>query len=135
MRNGTRLIAAPDYGLDEARQEFDRAWAVLGPAAARYATHTKESVWLDVANGRAQLWVRPDAACITVPNISPLRRTLELWLAGGQMAGILAGEEDIADYAREKGFTHFTLIGRPGWARALSARGYEPEAVLLTRTL
>ena len=113
---------------------------VLSPIsrALHYAhTHTPADVAEGVASGRFQEWANDDTVVITEILTTPLRKTLNFFLAEGSMPELQAMVPHILDWARMHGCTHASLIGRHGWSRVawLSDSGWTEEGVVMGREL
>jgi hypothetical protein len=73
---------------------------------------------------RAQLWRGERSAMVTqlvgaeVPNVT-------VWLGGGDLDDLLALQPGVEAWARQQGCREARINGRPGWARALRATGFE----------
>lgn len=89
----------------------------------------------DLESGRAQLWPGETAAVVTQCLIDEAGRTLHVWLAGGDMDGVLALRPGIEAWGRAQGCRCMTIDGRRGWNRVLRRHGYELQGAELKRTL
>lgn len=107
-----------------------RAW--LAPAL-------EDASWDEVAAalaaGRAQLWPGERSAMVTTLQITPEGPTCHVWLAGGELADLLAMAVGVEAWARAQGCAWVTLNGRKGWARALKRRGFAPAGEELRKKL
>lgn len=87
-------------------------------------THDLADVKGCVERGTATFWPGGQAAMITEIVDYPKMRTLNFWLAGGDLAELRDVLRLKAEtYARHMGCKYATIVGRAGWARAL---GYSP---------
>lgn len=108
--------------------DFDREWARCAPwlQAALDAgprTHTLEDVRGCVQRGTAQFWCGRNCAIVTELVTYPQVKTMNFWLAGGDLAELRDELRPLAEaYAKANGARFATIVGRPGWSRAL---GYE----------
>jgi hypothetical protein len=91
---------------------LEKALAHGGP------THTAADVVRLIEERRAQLWERRDGAIITEVHTFPLLKTVNYWLAAGDLNDCLALQSEIDEWARGEGCEVATLIGRRGWGRA-----------------
>lgn len=93
-------------------------------AALAYAGHTH--LYADVAEliaaGHVQCWPGPASVVITELCSYPRRRTLNIWLAGGNLREIEAMEPVILAWGRAQGCDSATFTGRRGWARTFLTR-------------
>ncbi len=99
-----------------------RHWlAWLAPAME----DTSERELMDeLAAGRAQLWPGETAAMVTQCLEGPQGRFLHVWLAGGDLAGIMALKPGVEAWGRAMGCAEVTINGRTGWARLLKSDGF-----------
>lgn len=107
-------------------------------AALEYAggTHTLEDVRDMLAAGRVQIWPGLDSVVITEFVEFPRMRTLNYWLAGGDLGELADMETVIAPWAKAHGCTRITLHGRKGWAKTfLAGRGYSPNWVTFSKDI
>lgn len=100
-------------------------------------THRPEDVAEGVACGRFQSWGDGDTVMVTEVLDTPLRRTIHFFLAEGEMAVLRAMTPAILNWARDRGCTHASLVGRKGWTRVAWMResGWTEEGVMMGRTL
>lgn len=116
------------------RAEFDRVWPLLKPAI-NLDTHRKRHVWEAIDRGDVQLWTAEDAAIVTEIKVFPTGlRAMNLWLAGGVLAGVqtLVSRAEAVAKARRCGLMTISFC-RPGWERALS--GYSKAGIQLTKEI
>jgi hypothetical protein len=120
---------------------FEDEWARCEPwisAALEHAgrTHTLDDVRETIARGDGQLWAGADCALVTTIETSPTRKTLLLWLAGGDISELInEWRAEAESWGREMGCTMSMVIGRRGWVKALQPHGYAPQACILTKDL
>lgn len=96
---------------------------------------TEAELIAEIAAGRAQLWPGETAAMVTQCVVEPQGRALHVWLAGGDLAGIMALKPGVEAWGRAMGCQYVTIEGRAGWARVLRRSGYLPVGRLLKRML
>jgi hypothetical protein len=111
--------------------------AVIAPRALALAgTHAEADVLAAVASGHMQRWGE-DSVIVTEIRETPLRRTINFFLAEGHMPAIRAMTPAILDWARLHGCTHASLVGREGWRRVpwLRETGWRFEHIVMGRTL
>lgn len=99
------------------------------------AGHTIYDVIDAIIDGTVQLWVGERSAMVTHIRDYPSGRGCVIWLAGGDLDEILAADQIIADYAREKGCVQVELHGRRGWERSLKPLGYEYQHAMVLKRL
>ena len=103
-------------------------------AALEYAdgSHTFQDVSDAVAAGRMQFWPGPASAVITEILESPRQRSLNIFLAGGNLAEIEVMAPTILDWGRRQGCTKAIFLGRPGWERTFLMRtGWAPAKLVV----
>jgi hypothetical protein len=105
--------------------------------ALRYAgTHTLEDIELGVAEGRFQLWPGDESAIVTELLVTPLKKTLLFFLAGGNLVELRAMVPGILSWGRQQGCSHAALAGRFGWQRSFVREfGFQPVATVMETKL
>ena len=122
--------------LRHMRAEFDRCSPWLKEALEHGGElHTLESVWGLLASQQSYLWPLANAAGVVSVADHPQGRVMTVWLAGGRLEEILAADPELADWAKANGCTHFQLMGRAGWIKALKPLGWEKTGVIMKRRL
>lgn len=97
---------------------------------------TSEAELLDeIAAGRAQLWPGETAVIVTQCVAETGGRALHVWLAGGDLAGVMALKPGVEAWGRAQGCHYVTIDGRPGWSRVLRRLGYVQHEAGLKRML
>lgn len=122
----------PDpLSLDQYRPQIEAALAYSG------GTHTFDDIRDLVSKGQLQFWPGPHSVGITEIQTTPQRRTLNIFLAGGDKAELEAMLPAVIDWAKAQGCTHALMIGRRGWERTFMTRtGWKvAETVVLEREL
>ena len=117
--------------------EFDRLSSYIS-AALEYAggTHTLDDVRDGIADGRLQFWPGPNSVMVTEVVDDPRRRTLHFFLAAGTLTELEAMLPPVLEWAKSRGCTHATLLGRAGWARSFLMKiGWHPTAVMMETSL
>lgn len=89
---------------------------------------TWDALKAEVVAGRAFPMVSPSGESIAI--LQPVH-DLHVFTASGDMAELMAMEEEAARRAKASGFDRMTLIGREGWKRVLSDRGWKSETSLV----
>lgn len=89
----------------------------------------------DLRTGRAQLWPGETAAVVTQCLIDDTGRGLHVWLAGGDLGGVLALRPGIEAWGRAQGCRCITINGRKGWNRVLGRHGYELHGTEMRKML
>jgi hypothetical protein len=104
-------------------------WLQAALDASPIKTHTIEHVRLAIAARQAQLWPCPDAALVTELNDYPTGvRTLNYWLAGGNLNAIEDAHWAVEDFAEQNGCQAIEVRGRRGWAPVLKSLGFQAPA-------
>jgi len=90
-------------------------------AALEYSggTHDFMDVVDGVLIGRFQLWPTPRGCLVTEIVNYPKKKSLHVFLAGGELDQILDVEDSLRVFGRSQGCDSMTLAGRPGWKKAL----------------
>lgn len=108
-------------------------------AALQYAdgTHTFEDVVRQVAKGDLQFWPGPASVLITEILEHPQRRTLNFFLAGGDLAELERMTPSVLQWGKQLGCTRAIMLGRKGWERSFLVRtGWTlPPLVVLEKDL
>ena len=90
-----------------------------------------EDVLERIKSGDAQMWAGKAAFHITEIIIYPNRKTLHVWLSGGDMGELIEMAPKLMAWGKSMGCTDATIEGRLGWERVLAPLGFEKKAVLL----
>lgn len=85
---------------------------------------TEAELLAELRARRAQLWLGDAAAIVTQCVKGPAGQAVHVWLAGGDMAGVLALRPGVEAWGRGQGCEFLTINGRSGWARVLGRHGY-----------
>lgn len=108
-------------------------------AALAYAgdTHRYDDVLELIAAGNVQCFPGPASVVITEICSYPRRKTLNIWLAGGNLREIEAMEPMILEWGRAQGCDTATFTGRRGWARTFLTRkaGWSEALVMFAKDL
>ena len=94
-----------------------------------------EEVLYDLERGHAQQWNTLNSTAITQIVDYKTYRSLNIWLAGGDLDEILDMLPDAEEFAKDHGCSLIEITGRRGWKRALRPFGFKEEAVVLTKEL
>ena len=109
-----------------------RGWLL---PALRPEDGTEPELLADIIAGRAVLWTGAASAMVTQIVTEASGKCIHAWLAGGDLREIIAMVPGIEAWARTSGCTHATVMGRPGWARALRPQGYRQCGAELKKVL
>lgn len=90
-----------------------------------------EDVLEKIATGHAQMWAGENSFHITEIIVHPNRKTLHVWLSGGDMQELIEMAPKLMAWGKKMGCTDATIEGRLGWERVLAPLGFEKKAVLL----
>jgi hypothetical protein len=81
-------------------------------------THTEDDILAGLISGRMLLWVSGRSGVVTEVAAFPRVKCLNIFLAGGKMADVMALREAITTYARGLGCKRITMLAaRRGWER------------------
>lgn len=100
---------------------WDRYRAWLLPALR---DATEPELVRQLLAGQAQVWPGETGAIVTQVLADEDGRSLNVWLAGGNLAGVLALAPGIEAWARAMGCAWVSIDGRRGWTRVLRNHGY-----------
>lgn len=130
-----------------AHDELGRVWPVVAPMLAPAVERSEgrydmRAVFDDLRNRRSLLWVVYDDrgvvhAAFTARGVHYPRATWLVvdFLGGAELAlWVETCDRVLAEFARDAGYDGVELVGRRGWARALSAFGWRENAVVLSRS-
>lgn len=113
---------------------FEGEWARCSPwleAALDHAgnTHDLDDVRSLVCDGEATFWPGAECAAVTEVIRHPNKTLLHVWLSGGDLNELTERLlPRVVEYAVAQGFHAITLIGRPGFERVLTTKGFAPVA-------
>ena len=96
---------------------------------------TEEELLCELRAGRAQLWFGETAAVVTQCIVDGEGRSVHVWLAGGDLAGVMALRPGIEAWGRAQGCLFISIDGRTGWRRVLRSHGYVHQGSELKRML
>lgn len=97
--------------------------------------HDIENVIRNLENGHAQVWETEHSTVVTQVVDYDTYRSLNVWLAGGEMDDIIELLEEGEEWARMCGCSVLEVTGRRGWKRVLAPFGFREEAVVLTKDI
>lgn len=128
--------------------QAERDWAACAPwldAALSYdplGAYRLDDVKKEIEAEEAHFWrwpmdhaLPPTACAVTNFVIYPRLKVLSYWLLGGDMASIRAMLPLVEDWGLLQGCTVFAGTGRPGFARAFAADGYQAAATFYLKKL
>lgn len=98
-------------------------------------THDPTDVVAGILKGTMQLWPGPEACAVTEIVVYPNKKVLHVFLAAGNMEGIVDMQESAEEWGKLQGCTAMTIAGRKGWAKVLKDVGYEEKYVTLAKEL
>lgn len=99
-------------------------------------THDLQDVADQIHNGDLQLWPANQTALVTQLIEYPKRKSIHVFLAGGNIDEIVNMEDSVFSWAKEQGCDMLTFTGRLGWGRSkLKDRGYKVEHVMMVKEL
>lgn len=119
------------------QREFERCWPWLDKAIARGrdAGLSKDQLKARLDRNTATLWPGERSAMVTTLEATPAGRFLHVWLAGGDLADLLALRPGVEAWGRAQGCDLVSIDGRPGWGRALKPFGYARAGNEIVRRL
>lgn len=109
-------------------------WQIARPWLSLAMVDTDEAEVLDLLRrNHAQLWLG-DGAAMVIQLLSP-PPIAHIWLAGGELSGLLDMRGGLEAWSRSQGCEAVTINGRSGWRRLLAPYGYEPDGDELRKAL
>ena len=99
--------------MSSSADEFERCADYI-VSALEYAghSHTLQDVWQAITNKQAAFFPLEKSAIVVEIVDYPQRATCRIWLAGGDMEGLIEAEKNICDWARGLGCDSMEIIGR-----------------------
>lgn len=99
-------------------EQFERLSPHIERALTRSGgTHTLEDVRSALIANRAQIWWGDESVIITEIEITPRKKILRFWLAGGRLDELEYMYPLIAEWGRNIGCKRAVIVGRRGWER------------------
>lgn len=114
--------------------EFERCVQWLVPALEG-GRRTMADVARAIGEGKAQLWPGKACAMVTEVHTFPTGKALQVWLAGGDMAELMAMQAGVEAWGRLVGCSEVIIEGRKGWERTLKPAGFELFSVCLRKAI
>jgi hypothetical protein len=100
--------------------EFDRCAEWIAAALPHcHGNYELDDIRAACHAGQMQLWPGQRSACITEIHRWPRRTGLNVVFGGGDLEELAQLAPRIEAWAKSKGCDHITVVGRPGWVRAL----------------
>lgn len=110
--------------VDRDRSVIDIIQSALDRSPGGY---TMDDVRDALRSGDARMWRGPGSAAITEES-----RVFHIWLAGGNIPGMLQMLDNAETIYRARGFDLVTVSdARPGWERVLKRHGYKRRDMLV----
>ncbi len=105
--------------------------------ALEYAkgTHTLEDIWDGIVDGTFQFWPGEKSAVITEVQIYPQKKTMHIFLAGGDLNELLEMEKSVRAFAETIGCNSMSISGRRGWLRIFERDGWEEICTTIAKEL
>lgn len=120
--------------MDIVGAQFERCKPWL-EAALKDTFYTLDDVERALIEGRAKLWPGKESAIVTELITYPNEKSMQCWLAGGNLDEILGMIPGIEAEARLIGCTSATVQGRHEWQKVLADKGYEFYSVTLRKAI
>lgn len=105
--------------------------------ALEYAkgTHTLDDIWNGIVDGTFQFWPGDKSAIITEVQIYPQKKTMHIFLAGGDLNELLEMEKSVRAYAKTIGCNSMSISGRRGWVRIFERDGWKEVCTTIAKEL
>lgn len=117
-------------------QEIERCRPWLQDALdAGGNTHTIEDVVDAVRKRIMQFWPAEDACAVTEILHFPRKKSLHIFLAGGNLDTIVDMQESAENFAKINGCAMMSVSGRKGWQRVLGKHGYGNTLTVLEKRI
>jgi hypothetical protein len=94
-------------------------------------THDFQDVADGILSGRMQLWPAEKGCAVTEIVEFPKKRTLNVFLAGGEMDTIVDMLKSAETWGKAQGCSAMTVAGRKGWKRVLAPHGFNEVFTVL----
>jgi hypothetical protein len=133
--------ASPSQTPEQSPPQPYSEWLRCRPwieAALRYSggTHDISDIEDGLMRGVYQFWPGKRSAMVTEICEFPRRRTLNVFLGGGDIRELAEMRPDVERYAKFRGCDAVTLIGRRGWLRSfLKNVGYAEKWVMMAKDI
>lgn len=92
-------------------------------------THTVADVVDAISAGRMQAFWGLNAGVITQIVEHPRKKELNVFLAFGDLSGVMRLQPEIAEFGRKHGCSFMVMSGRLGWQRVLPEHGWSQVGV------
>ncbi|MGL4232948.1 MAG: hypothetical protein ACRCWJ_16400 [Casimicrobium sp.] len=113
--------------LDEVRQCLEngdmQAWAIIEQAESYGVIYKQEGKLLAVCATEVKSYTSKKAVCFNALGGSKMNEWLDLLI------------EMVRNFAREVGATELVAVGRRGWVRQLSSRGFDEKMVTVVKEI
>ena len=105
--------------------------------ALEYAkgTHTLDDIWNGIVDGTFQFWPGDKSAIITEVQIYPQKKTMHIFLAGGDLNELLEMEKSVRAFAKTIGCNSMSISGRRGWLRIFERDGWQEVCTTIAKEL
>ena len=106
-------------------QKFERLSPALD-ASLNYAirTHSVEDVKKAVEAGLMHFWPVDNSVVITEMSEYPQAKILNIFIGGGDADDLMKVLDDLRVWGKTLGCSHVAFLGRQGWHKRLTARGW-----------
>jgi hypothetical protein len=96
-------------------------------------THNFIHIVDGVISGHMQLWAGPKGCAVTEIIVYPNKKVLHVFLAGGNLDQITDMHDDAMEWGKVQGCDGMTLVGRKGWKKALSDKGWKEQHMVIAK--
>jgi hypothetical protein len=94
-------------------------------------THELEDVLFGLETGKMQAFWNDGAIVVTEIVQAPARRYLHVFLSAGEKDSVLALDEKLKAFAKDKGCEFGRAFVRPGFEKALQAKGWKRKMIVM----
>jgi hypothetical protein len=92
-------------------------------------THTVQDVVDAIEKGEMQGFWTKNAMVVTQIVSHPRKKELNVFLAFGDLDGVMSLQDQIADFGRKHGCSFMVMSGRSGWQKVLPNYGWSRVGV------
>jgi hypothetical protein len=91
--------------------------------------NTWDEVVDGISSGIMQLWANNSACIVTEIVVYPDVKAVNIFLAGGELDGILQMTKNVKEWAKLQGCSFASFSGRFGWQKPLEKMGWKPHSI------
>jgi len=106
-------------------------------AALKHAgkTHNFEHILAGVQDGRFQAWVNGESIAICEIVVYPLKKSLNVFIAGGKSKELVEMLKSAEEWGRNQGCSKITFAGRKGWLRYFKKSAFKQSIIFMEKSI